>query len=137
MVEVVNSGLNSILELDLLSPLLYDNTLSNILRDLNINCSYISEQDFCLKINSFNHEIFSTLSINLASLPSKYTDLSLLLGIINSKDVKLDIILLQETWLTSTNLESFHFPGYTLYNKIRESHRGGGVSIIVNFFKKN
>jgi hypothetical protein len=82
-------------------------------------------------LDSFNTSFVDSkqpilLSINIQSLNAKFEGLKAILNLINSKNVQVDVIALQETWhIKYSNLLSI--PGYhNLFFKNRVRGRGGG-----------
>ena len=45
---------------------------------------------------------------------------------------KVNVITLQETWITDANIHLVNLPGYKHYDEHRKGHKGGGVSVQVS-----
>ena len=73
----------------------------------------------------------TALQLNIRGLLNKQSSLTDLIAKIAGKH-KLDIIMLQETWLTQTNYNLVNIPGYKHFCQFRFGHKGGGVSILVS-----
>ena len=74
---------------------------------------------------------FTVLQINIRGLLNKQNDLLKLANEIAGKQ-KIDVIILQETWLTNANQHLVQIPGYKHYIKYHTGKKGGGVSILVS-----
>ena len=74
---------------------------------------------------------FTVLQINIRGLLNKQTDLLKLANEIAGRQ-KIDVIILQETWLTKVNHHLVQFPGYKHYVKHCTGKMGDGVSILVS-----
>ena len=74
---------------------------------------------------------FTVLQINIRGLLNKQHDLLKLANEIAGKQ-KIDVMILQETWLTNANQHLVQIPGYKHYVKYRTGKKGGGVSILVS-----
>lgn len=71
----------------------------------------------------------SVMHLNVQSLPSKFEKLKSLLCQLEDHKIKLDVILLCETFLHNDNKDLYPLPGYNLISKNRAKMRGGGVAI--------
>ena len=71
------------------------------------------------------------LTLNICDLINKQADHVMLLNKIAGMN-KVDIIMLQETWITQTNSHLVNIPGYKHYCAFRSGHKGGGVSILIS-----
>ena len=95
--------------------------------DINLNCSYLETE----KIKDLDPTKFTVLSINIQSLPSKFSEFSDFVDEFSCSDASPDIICLQETWKV---LDNSMFPLLN-YHPIeinqRQVARGGGVGIYV------
>ena len=96
----------------------------------SINCSYIDESE--LIANRKQCKDFSMLSINIQSLPAKFTEFSQFISILNASNAAPDVICLQELWNfpldASFKLNGYHPLVYTLrHNNVQ----GGGIGIYV------
>jgi len=95
----------------------------------NINCTYINENEIKkLKLNSD----FTLCSINIQSLPAKFSELCQFINILNHSNASPDILCLQELWQFPDSV-SFVLPGYhpLIYKLRRNNVQGGGVGIFV------
>jgi hypothetical protein len=115
----------------------YDNHLSFLDSDsldspYNSNtfvCNYVDTDVLCEQILSSND--LNIMSLNIQSLPAKYTELCDLLNVWEEKKSLPDIILLQEIW-TVRDPKSFTLNGFQpLIFKCRQGGQGGGVGIYV------
>ena len=95
--------------------------------DINLNCSYLETE----KIKDLDPTKFTVLSINIQSLPSKFSEFSDFVDEFSCSGASPDIICLQETWKV---LDNSMFPLLN-YHPIeinqRQVARGGGVGIYV------
>jgi hypothetical protein len=99
---------------------LYDNPYSN----LTINGKFYDTESFTLIPNIKNSPIY--LSINIQSLNSKYENLKDFILELNSKNLNVEIIAIQETWQVLYP-ELVSIPGYHPFiSKQRVGMRGGG-----------
>ena len=91
-------------------------------------CDYIDldnrENELC------NRKGLNLLQFNIRGILSKQDLLKTFLRDI-SKDCKLDIIMLVETWLTKSNSKRLKIPGYAFVGSHRKHKRGGGVGILI------
>ena len=101
------------------------------------SCGYYEVDEFQKKVEHLPNT-FSTLSMNIRSLPGKMTELNDLIAQLNYKTFKFSIICLQEVWnipeYMNLNLNGYHPPVYKLRdpkNK-RVSNLGGGIGIWVD-----
>ena len=77
---------------------------------------------------------FHTLSLNIESLKSKFSQLLVFLGSLLEQKCQIDAILLQETWLTEKQckenaLKIYNIPGYHAIPFGRKCGRKGGLLI--------
>jgi len=66
--------------------------------------------------------------LNIRSL---YPKLDLFIAYISLFDVTFDAIGLSEVWLNETNEQLVHIPKYSMFNVLRRSRMGGGVSLFI------
>ena len=92
-------------------------------------CDYVELED-CSDI-SIGETDTSIVQLNIRGLVGKQHELLKLVNNCLGK-AKMDIIMLQETWLTKNNEHFVNIPGYKHYGTKRPSCMGGGVSILVN-----
>ena len=91
------------------------------------NCLYLTSTEFN-KIPPLCSDTFSSLHINIRSLPKHFDDLSEFLLTLNRS---FSIIAVSETWLHRSNSDLFHLPGYHFISSHREHKAGGGVGIYI------
>jgi exonuclease III len=97
--------------------------------DSNIICSYIDELSFYEKFK--NDKRLSVMSLNIQSLPAKYSEFEEMIKHMSLNNCEPDVICLQET----PDPEMFRIDGYHCpVFKLRDNMQGGGVAIYV---KKN
>jgi len=118
LAKILNDELNNNFQAD--SP--YSNSV--------FDCKCVNENTFS-QLNSSNTD-FKILSLNIQSLPAKFTNFSLFISNLIAKNCSPDIICLQELWQFPDSI-SFSLPGYKpLVYKLRSNKiQGGGVSIFV------
>jgi len=93
----------------------------------NFSCTYVNEDDFCLKYLKDNR--FSIMSLNIQCIMSKFSELKDFILLCSSKQCSPDIICLQELW-SITDANVLLLPGYQpLIFKCRSNTQGGGVGI--------
>ena len=94
--------------------------------NININCSYLVSD----KLNTLSTEKFTVLSLNIQSLPAKFTQFNDLISQFPNNSAP-DVICIQETWQIIDN-SFFPLPNYhPLEINTRQLARGGGVGIYV------
>lgn len=120
--------LNSDINLDLFHQNHYAHAFKDILEESNLNCLFESENSFKLCFQD-SHNIIG-LSINIASLNSKFTALKSLIDSLNSANIRIGFISIQEVWNVDLNL--FLIDGFKLVGKTRSNSRGGGCAIYIN-----
>ena len=72
-----------------------------------------------------------SLQLNIRGLINKQEDLLGLINTIAGKQ-KIDVITLQETWITQSNIFQVNLPGYKHYGIHRVGCKGGGVSVLIS-----
>ena len=92
-------------------------------------CDYFELDDN--KCWQSNHGDLTILQLNIRGLFGKQNELRNMLNSICGAN-KVDIVLLQETWLTSENKNRLNIPGYKHFAAHRPNKKGGGVSILIN-----
>ena len=95
----------------------------------NDTCDYFDITDDNMWTCSKND--ITALQLNIRGLLNKQSSLINLIMKIAGKQ-KLDMIMLQETWLIQTNCSLINIPGYKHFFLLRSGHKGGGVSILVS-----
>ena len=94
--------------------------------NININCSYLDTD----KLDTLSTEKFTVLSLNIQSLPAKFTQFNDLISQFPNNSAP-DVICIQETWQIIDN-SFFPLPNYhPLEINTRQLARGGGVGIYV------
>ena len=94
--------------------------------NININCSYLDTD----KLDTLSTEKFTVLSLNIQSLPAKFTQFNDLISQFPNNSAP-DVNCIQETWQIIDN-SFFPFPNYhPLEINTRQLARGGGVGIYV------
>ena len=102
----------------------------NIFNGILLNSKYFDIKSFSVKCRSENKPV--VISLNIQSLQSKLNDLIAFLSNLNSKNIIIDVIALQETWAVPYP-EAFSIPGYQkIVLNCREMTRGG-----VGFYVQN
>ena len=92
-------------------------------------CDYFEvndDQSWCCRTRDL-----TIMQLNIRGLIGKQNDLLKLANSLCGMQ-KLDIILLQETWLKKDTLCRVNIPGYKHYAAHRINKSGGGVSILVS-----
>ena len=74
---------------------------------------------------------FTLIQLNVRGLLNKQRDLLNLINTLASKE-KIDVVMLQETWLTQSNLPLVSIPGYKHFHQYRTGKKGGGVSLLIS-----
>ena len=121
---------NQDVRFDLSKNILYTSFFSELLRDLEINCSYSEEAQVSTHLASHSQNIFSICSLNVQSLHAKFSELKNFLTTINNGPSVLDIIAISETWVKDFSL--YNIDNYTLFGSSRPSGRGGGSAIYLH-----
>jgi hypothetical protein len=93
----------------------------------NISCTYVDETDFT-KLKHVNN--FKIMSLNIQSLPAKFSELKSLIACLQINNCEPDVICLQELWQFNTDVD-FTIAGYhpLLYKLRNNNTQGGGVGI--------
>ena len=99
------------------------------------SCEYYELEEFQ---NTFNcNGCFSTLSLNIRSLPGKWNDFREYISLLNRDKFKFSIIAVQEVWNVPLGI-SYRLDGYKLFDfKVRDQTRmnnnaGGGIGFWVD-----
>jgi len=103
----------------------------------NIQCTYVNENELSSKFS--NNRDVTVCSINIQSLPAKFSELCQFINVLNLNNSSPDILCLQELWQFPDSV-SFVLPGYhpLIYKLRRNNVQGGGVGIYVkSHFKFN
>ena len=98
------------------------------LENSNDNCDYIPIDEISdIRCNKAN---FKAVQLNIRGLISKCASLSTLLSqCLLTK--KMDIVMLCETWLTSSVKSLLNVPGYQYHGLECTSRKGGGVGLLI------
>ena len=98
--------------------------------DISLLCEYYCEERFC-NLSSSSNKLLA-LNLNIQSLPAKFEKLLDFIDFFDRKNVKFDIICLQEIWQIKKS-ELFNIPGYhpLIYKCRRNEVQGGGVGIYI------
>ena len=123
------NDLNLIPLFDLTNNILYDSVYSNMFEDLNMSCSYFSEDTAQIELNNINNDYLSFFSVNIQSLSSKYTELVNFLSNISTGKCKVDLLSLQETWCN--NFDNLNLTGYNVFFSYRTNCNRGGSCIYI------
>ena len=101
--------------------------------NLDILCNFFDENQFISKFRGSNN--FSLFSLNIQSLPSKYTSLQDLINNFNVNNCSPDVLCIQETWQVP-DPSLFPLINYNQFicNLRNNSTQGGGVGF---YFKNN
>ena len=102
-----------------------DNDSFDILND----CNYLLPEDVHEIGNKFNIKI---MHINAQSLVNKMDELKLIIEKCNSNGLRFDILLICETFISDYNKHLCELDDYVLFERHRNSKRGGGVAIYVH-----
>ena len=88
--------------------LLLDNIKTSNYVDIEQMNGYL-KSDTCNRLNDVY--VCSILHLNIQSLPSKFEKFKLKLSLLEENNIKLDFILLCETYLHSGNFQLYSLPG--------------------------
>ena len=92
-------------------------------------CDYFDLTDDIIRMEHNNG--FIELQLNICGLLNKQTELVKMINKIAGSS-ELDVIMLQETWLTSANYNLVNVPGYKHFFVHQTSRHRGGVSLLIN-----
>ena len=92
------------------------------------NCDYLEESE--LREIKMESQALTVVQLNIRGLFGKRDDLLKFLNGCNKK--KIDIVLLEETWLNTQNNAQFSVPGYNFVGHARPNKKGGGVGILIS-----
>ena len=104
------------------------NTVSYMEEGLDC-CDYLEVAD--ANIWHAKHTDLTCVQLNIRGLLNKQADLLKLVNKIAGNE-KVDVITLQETWITKNNLHLVNLLGYKHYGTHRQGKKGGGVSVFVS-----
>ena len=71
------------------------------------------------------------LQLNIRSILSHVTELKMLIHILETKNSRVDIILLYKTFLNKTTEKLVKIPGYTLICNSRSENKGSDTAILL------
>ena len=91
-------------------------------------CDYVSEQTF--NNSTTVEKDLNIVHWNVRGLSSKSDEINLLMQ--HLKPDTIDVVSLNETWLTKSNNNLPNITGYDLISKPRLNKKGGGVGFLVN-----
>ena len=92
------------------------NYLAPILQDVGIDSKYYDINDLIQTHTIDNTDKLLILSLNIQAIRSKFMSLSIFLNTILEREIKIDIICLQETNFFYQEL--YQLPGYKLYHAL-------------------
>lgn len=121
--------LNNFNLFDLTNNLLYTSAYSSLFEELNLSCSYFTENEINTEMNKINSDYISCFSLNTQSINSKFDELKTFLSNICTGNSKVDIFCIQETWTNDFN--RFNIPGYLVFNSARSTGLRGGTAIYI------
>ena len=98
---------------------------------LNVNSSYCSVEDINTSEILMSDYKYCAIHLNIHSLPSKFDQLKDMVVRLNDNKIKVDFILLCETFLVDANADKFSIPGYNFVHKSRKSLSKGGVAMYI------
>jgi len=75
---------------------------------------------------------YTSIHLNIQSLPAKFDKLKLLLSEIRDQQINIDFIFLCETFLKDNISHLYNIPGYNFVYKNRPNTSRGGVAIYIN-----
>ena len=112
-----------------------DNGSDNPLNLMNINSAYFDMEQLCSFLNTDMQDStfdYTSLHLNIQSLPAKFDALKLLIHELHEKNIDLDFIMLCETFLRDDIAHHFEIPGYNFVYQNRPNASRGGVAIYIN-----
>ena len=92
-------------------------------------CDYIDPLE-CISLNLDKYNLI-VMQLNIQSMLSHQCELKRLLQTLESKNSRVDALLLCKTFLTKLTDKLVNVPGYTLINNNRSHSNGGGVAILL------
>ena len=102
------------------------------------NCEYYEPEQFIQKVQSLDSNNFSSISLNVRSLPGNWIEFRQFISSINNEHYKVSLICLQEIWSVPP-FETFDFQGYKPFHfKTRDAgsqkrgNVGGGIGLWVD-----
>lgn len=118
--------------LSLANKYMHDNNIaSNPFDIMNINSEYYNVNDmFPENLHNMSFQ-YKVMHLNIQGLNSKFEEFKILLAQMDEIQVKMDVILLCETFINDYNAALFNLPGYNLIYKNRKHMVKGGVAIYI------
>lgn len=107
------------------------NMLNESLKRIINNCKYYDVDNLQGTLFDDTQYKFTSIHINIHSLPSKHDQLINLLSNLHDVDIHINFVMLCETYLTDVNFNSYPIPGYQFIQTNRIKNRGGGVGIYI------
>ena len=101
----------------------------SFMEDKNDTCDYLDPTEGMTWYSTSKD--LTVLQLNIRGLINKQNDLLNLVNRVAGKN-KLDVIMLQEMWITGSNAHLINIPGYKVYLNNRTHKKGGGVAILIN-----
>ena len=83
-----------------------------------------------MNLNPNNYNLI-VIQLNIRNLLSKQTELNQLLVNLENRNLKVDLVLLWETFLNDRTRKFVNIPGYKLYEDHCKNHKGRGTVILV------
>ena len=100
-----------------------DGEVTDHIWNMNMNCTYYDIDDIH-KVGNNNHGYkYTTIHLNIHSLPSKYDQIRNMLSELKDKNIAITFIMLCETFLTVVNCDMFPIPGYQFVCNNRQRGR--------------
>ena len=95
------------------------------------------DMDSVVKVCKASDQTFSTISLNIESINSKFNKLTAFIEMLDNNNCLFDAILIQETWLTDKQCEResikyYKIPGYHTIPLGRKCGRKGGLLVYLN-----
>ena len=95
--------------------------------DYGDTCNYLEIDDLTeLRTNDLD---LCVIQLNIRGLIGKQFDLLKLLSQVKKR---VDVVILEETWLTNESMSRLKTPGYNFVGKIRPNRKGGGVGFLLH-----
>ena len=111
----------------------YDAPSETDLKQLDLDFDFTDECTYIPDDHKFSHEPsdLSVTQLNIRGLLGKTSDLTKLLNKFR-EGRQLDIVTLNETWLSDQTNSMVNIEGYTLETVNRQDKKGGGVGFLVS-----
>ncbi len=98
---------------------------------LHVDSKLLEIEDIVTEFRNVSEFEYTSLHINIHSLPAKFDKLKTLLTRLNDISIPIQFVLLCETFLTDTNVNLFEIPGYHFIYKNRKANSRGGVAMYI------